>query len=151
LGPFYFTAGSEYTIFNLDGISFANLICYESSIPKIARKFINLGANFITIETNDSWCGHSSGVYQHFEIAKLRAVENRVPIARSANTGISGLILPTGKVNNKIPFNEQKVTLSSIPIKNVQSFYIKYGDWFAVICTLISPITLFFGWLQKRS
>ena len=150
-GQANFTAGSEYTIFNLDGISFANLICYESSIPKIARKFINLGANFITIETNDSWCGHSSGVYQHFEIAKLRAVENRVPIARSANTGISGLILPTGKVNNKIPFNEQKVTLSSIPIKNVQSFYTKYGDWFAVICTLISLITLFFGWLQKRS
>ena len=50
-----------------------------------------------------------------------------------------------------LPFNEQKVTLSSIPIKNVQSFYTKYGDWFAVICTLISLITLFFGWLQKRS
>jgi apolipoprotein N-acyltransferase len=61
------------------------------------------------------------------------------------------LILPTGKVNKKIPFNEQEVFLASIPIKNIPSFYTKYGDWFALICTLISVITLFFGWFQKRS
>ena len=150
-GQANFTAGSEYTIFNVDNFAFANLICYESSIPKIARKFVNLGAKFITIETNDSWCGHSSGVYQHFQIAKIRAVENRIPIARSANTGVSALILPTGKVNKKIPFNKQEVFLASIPIKNIPSFYTKYGDWFALICTLISVITLFFGWFQKRS
>lgn len=150
-GQANWTAGSEYTIFNVDNIAFANLICYESSIPKIARKFVNLGAKFITIETNDSWCGHSSGVYQHFQIAKMRAVENRIPIARSANTGVSALILPTGKVNKKIPFNKQEVFLASIPIKNIPSFYTKYGDWFALICTLISVITLFFGWFQKRS
>ena len=74
-GQANFKAGSKYTIFNVKYIPFANLICYESSIPKIVRKFVNLGAKFITIETNDSWCGHSSGVYQHFQIAKLRAVE----------------------------------------------------------------------------
>jgi apolipoprotein N-acyltransferase len=81
----------------------------------------------------------------------MRAVENRIPIARSANTGVSALILPTGKVNKKIPFNKQEVFLASIPIKNIPSFYTKYGDWFALICTLISVITLFFGWFQKRS
>ena len=150
-GQANFTAGSEYTLFNIDSVSFANLICYESSIPKIARKFANLGAKFITIETNDSWCGHSSGVYQHFQIAKMRAVENRTPIVRSANTGISGLILPTGKVNKKIHFNKQGILLASIPINNISSFYTKYGDWFALICTLISVITLCFGWFQKRS
>jgi apolipoprotein N-acyltransferase len=150
-GQANFTAGSEYTLFNVDSVSFANLICYESSIPKIARKFANLGAKFITIETNDSWCGHSSGVYQHFQIAKMRAVENRIPIVRSANTGISGLILPTGKVNKKIHFNKQGILLASIPINNISSFYTKYGDWFALICTLISVITLCFGWFQKRS
>ena len=150
-GQANFTAGSDYTLFNIDNISFANLICYESSIPNIARKFINLGAKFITIETNDSWCGHSSGVYQHFQIAKMRAVENRTPIARSANTGISALILPTGKVNKKIHFNKQGIILASIPIKNISSFYTKYGDWFAFVCILISVITLCFTCLQKRS
>jgi len=150
-GQANFTAGSEYTLFNVDSISFANLICYESSIPKIARKFVNLGAKFVTIETNDSWCGHSSGVYQHFQIAKIRAVENRIPIARSANTGISGLILPTGKVNKKMHFNKQGILLANIPIKNISSFYTKYGDWFALICALISVITLCFGWFQKKS
>ena len=150
-GQANFTSGSEYTIFKVKNIPFANLICYESSIPKLARKFVNLGAKFITIETNDSWCGHSSGVYQHFEIAKLRAVENRIPIARSANTGISALILPTGKVNKKIPFDEQEIFIANMPIRNISSFYTKYGDWFALICTLISVITILFIWFQKRS
>ena len=150
-GQANFTAGSEYTLFNVDNVSFANLICYESSIPKITRKFINLGAKFITIETNDSWCGHSSGVYQHFQIAKMRAVENRTPIARSANTGISALVLPTGKVNKRIDYNKQGIMLASIPIKNISSFYTKYGDWFALICILISVIALGLGWFQKRS
>ena len=150
-GQANFTPGSEYTLFNIDNIAFANLICYESSIPKITRKFINLGAKFVTIETNDSWCGHSSGVYQHFQIAKMRAVENRTPIARSANTGISALILPTGKVNKRIDYNKQGIVLASIPIKNISSFYTKYGDWFALICILISVITLCLGWFQKRS
>ena len=150
-GQANFTSGSEFTIFKVNNIPFANLICYESSIPRLARKFVNLGAKFITIETNDSWCGHSSGVYQHFEIAKLRAVENRIPIARSANTGISALILPTGKVNKKIPFDKQEIFIASMPIRNISSFYTKYGDWFALICTLISVITILFIWFQKRS
>ena len=135
-----FRGGTDYKVFKLNEVEFSDLICYESSIPKIARKFANLGAKFITIETNDSWCGHSSGVYQHFQIAKMRAVENRIPIVRSANTGISGLILPTGKVNKKIHFNKQGILLASIPINNISSFYTKYGDWFALICTLISVI-----------
>ena len=150
-GQANFKAGSKYTIFNVKNIPFANLICYESSIPKIVRKFVNLGAKFITIETNDSWCGHSSGVYQHFQIAKLRAVENRIPIARSANTGISALILPTGRVDRKIPFDKQEILVASVPIRNISSFYTKYGDWFALICTLILIITILPVWFQKKS
>ena len=82
---------SDFTLFEVDSVPFGNLICYESSIPTIVSQFVRHGAKFLSIETNDSWCGHTSGVYQHFQIARLRAVENRVTIARSANTGISSL------------------------------------------------------------
>ena len=150
-GQANFTAGSEYTMFAVENIPFANLICYESSIPKITRKFTALGAKFITIETNDSWCGHTSGVYQHFQIAKLRAVENRLPIARCANTGISALILPSGKVVKKISFNKQEIFVASVPIRNISSFYTKYGDWFALLCILLSVLIILTGCFQRRS
>ena len=61
---------------------------------KLVRGFVKNGAQFITIQANDGWLGKSAGPYQHFELARLRAIENRVPIVRCANTGISGVISP---------------------------------------------------------
>ena len=146
-----FTPGRDFTLFQVDSVSFGNLICYESSIPTIVSQFVRRGAKFLSIETNDSWCGHTSGVYQHFQIARLRAVENRVAIARSANTGISCLILPTGEVAEKIPYNEQKIILAEIPILDLASFYMRFGELFAIICSLISIILLGTGWVKNRS
>ena len=97
-----FSQGEEYTVFKVDSIQFSNIICYESSLPDIFREFIKRGAQFLSIQANDGWLGNSSGPYQHFELAKLRAIENRISVVRSANTGISGIILPTGRVMEKI-------------------------------------------------
>jgi len=146
-----FTSGRNFTLFEVDSVPFGNLICYESSIPSIVSQFVRHGAKFLSIETNDSWCGHTSGVYQHFQIARLRAVENRVAIARSANTGISSLILPTGEIAEKIPYNEQKIILAEIPILDLASFYMRFGELFAIICSLISIILLGTGWVKNRS
>ncbi len=76
---------------------------------------------------------------------------NRVAIARSANTGISCLILPTGEVAEKIPYNEQKIILAEIPILDLASFYMRFGELFAIICSLISIILLGTGWVKIRS
>ena len=146
-----FTSGRDFTLFEVDSVPFGNLICYESSIPTIVSQFVRHGAKFLSIETNDSWCGHTSGVYQHFQIARLRAVENRVAIARSANTGISSLILPTGEIAKKIPYNEQKIILAEIPIRDLASFYMRFGELFAIICSLISIILLGIGCVKNRS
>ena len=78
-------------------------------------------------------------------------MENRVAIARSANTGISGLILPTGEVAEKIPYNEQQIILAEIPIRDLESFYMRFGELFAIICSLISIILLGLGWIKNRS
>ncbi|MBU0528973.1 apolipoprotein N-acyltransferase [bacterium] len=144
-----FTSGKEYTVFELDSVKFSNLICYESSMPKAVRNFIKNGAQFITIQANDGWLGNSAGPYQHFELARLRAVENRVPIVRCANTGISGVINPIGIVQQKIPLGNEAIIIADIlPIQNL-TFYTKYGEIFAVLCIIISLIIFTSAWINR--
>ena len=132
-----FKAGDNYTVFEFNEFLFSNLICYESSFARYARKFTNQGAQILMIQANDGWLGTSSGPYQHFSLAILRAIENRVPIARSGNTGISGIILPTGKVKQYKKIQSQAVFIEKIPIHSNRSFYSRNGDFFPLICFVI--------------
>ena len=132
-----FKGGSEYKLFNLDKVKFSGLICYESSFPRYARKFTNIGARFLMIQANDGWLGNSRGPYQHFNQSILRSIENRVSIARSGNTGISGIVLPNGKVARKIALNEKSVFNYNIPFDENRSFYSAFGDVFATTCFVI--------------
>ena len=133
-----FKAGKDFKIFNWKGISFSDLICYESSIPGIVREFVRKGSELLIIQANDGWLGNSYGPYQHFELARLRAIENRVPILRSANTGISGVIRSDGRVQSKVGLNKQLIFQESIDISKSGSFYSSYGDIFALVCFLIT-------------
>ena len=145
-----FTAGKEFTLFQIDNVSFSNLICYESSLPDIVRKYVLNGSEFITIQANDGWLGKTSGPYQHFEIAKMRAIENRRSIVRSANTGISGIILPSGKIIKKIPLGERSVSKGIVSLSDRITFYTKYGNilgkWVSLIFILSAGLTL---WIKK--
>jgi apolipoprotein N-acyltransferase len=132
-----FKGGELYKIFEWRNIKFANLICYESSFARYARLFSNKGAQILMIQANDGWLGTSSGPHQHFSLAILRAIENRVPIVRSGNTGISGVILPTGKVKQYKKIQSQAVFIEKILIHSDRSFYSKNGDFFAIICFVI--------------
>lgn len=148
-GQANFTMGKEYTVFGIDSVKFSNVICYESSLPQLVRKFVREGAQFITIQANDGWLGKSSGPYQHFELARLRAVENRLTIIRSANTGISGVIYPSGKIVEKVPLGVQKVFLAKFPIMKNSSIYALYGDVFAMVITIISIVLLGYAWVKR--
>ncbi|MGY8783039.1 MAG: apolipoprotein N-acyltransferase [Fidelibacterota bacterium] len=128
-----FKGGKIYKTFEWKNIIFSDLICYESSLPRYAREFSKRGAKILMIQANDGWLGMSSGPYQHFSLAILRAIENRLPIVRSGNTGISGIILPSGKVQIKKELNTQAVFMGKVPIYSKKSFYSQYGDFFAVI------------------
>ena len=132
-----FMGGDNYAKFSYDKISFSNLICYESSLPRYARRFIKDGAKFLMIQANDGWLGNSAGPYQHFELARLRAIENRVTIVRSGNTGISRIIMRNGLVKKKVPLGEQSVFKEKITLGDAGSFYTKYGDVFASLCFVI--------------
>ena len=123
-----FTRGNEYKLFQIGNFSFSNLICFESSIPNIVRKFVKKGAQFLIIQANDGWLGNTSGPYQHFELAKLRAIENRRSVVRSANTGISGIILPTGRVVNYKSIGERGVFKEKIPLYDSITFFSLHGN-----------------------
>ena len=135
-GQANFTKGQHIAIFKIDSLNIGNVICYESSNPTLVSKFIRKGANILSIQTNDGYLGESSGPYQHFNIAKMRAIENRVPIIRSANTGISGMILPSGVSNKKIKLGRSSIIKVGTPIMKTGSFYTKYGDIFVLFCLL---------------
>ncbi len=144
-----FTSGKEYTVFELGSTKFSNIICYESSLPKIVKGFVKNGAQFITIQANDGWLRKSAGPYQHFELAKLRAIENRVFIVRCANTGISGVINSKGIVQHKIPLGEKSIIIADIlPAQNL-TFYTKYGEVFAILCIIVSLMIFTSVWKKR--
>ena len=147
-GQANFTHGTEYTVFELDSVRFSNIICYESSMPVVVRKLIKNGAQFLTIQANDGWLGNSAGPYQHFELARLRAIENRVPIVRCANTGISGVIDPTGIVQHKIPLGEKSIIKAEILPAQKLTFYTKYGEIFAILCIIFTIGIFTTAWLN---
>jgi apolipoprotein N-acyltransferase len=132
-----FQGGKDYKVFKWNQVQFSDLICYESSLPRYARQFVQNGADILMIQANDGWLGESAGPYQHFELARLRAIENRIPVVRSGNTGISGVILPTGEVQRKVPLGIALVFMENIPLYTPGSFYSHYGDVFAVISFVI--------------
>ena len=107
------------------------LICYDSVYPSWIRNFVTEGAGFLTIITNDGWWGDSSGHRQHFEYAKLRAIEFNRWIVRSANNGTSGIIRPDGTVEQKTDYWVRTGFNSVIPVIKEQTIYAKYGDWLA--------------------
>tara|TARA_B110000495_G_scaffold167531_1_gene154068 strand:- start:374 stop:1747 length:1374 start_codon:yes stop_codon:yes gene_type:complete len=110
-----FTPGSDYKVFDIKDFKASILICYDSSSPQIVKKMVNNGAEILFIITNDSYVGQFMP-YQHFQLARLRAVEQRVPVVQSANTGISGIILPSGKIVYSSKLNERTVFTAEVSI-----------------------------------
>jgi apolipoprotein N-acyltransferase len=102
------------------------------------REFVAKGSELLIIQANDGWLGNSYGPHQHFELARLRAIENRIPVLRSANTGISGIIRPDGTVQRKVGLNKKLVIKEKIKIVKSGSIYTYYGDIFALVCVFIT-------------
>lgn len=122
--------GNKATLFEVDGYQTTALICYDSVFPGWVRQFVVNGADFLTIVTNDGWWGNTSGHIQHFAYARLRAVEFRRWIVRSANNGISGIISPDGDVKVETEYWKRTGFTYRVPIASQMTFYAVYGDWF---------------------
>ena len=114
------------------------------------RKFIQKGANVIFIITNDGWWKNTSGYQQHHLYAKLRAIETRRYIARSANTGISSIINPMGDVDKMIPWNHQGVIESTLPLYDGETFYVKHGDLLGRLFSFWSVISILYFFVHNK-
>lgn len=119
----------------------APIICYESVYGDYVTNYVRKGANVLTIITNDGWWGNTEGHRQHMLYARLRAIETGCWIARSANTGISCFIDPTGKIYQPQPWNTQSAIKMAIPIRAAsQTFYVQHGDWLSIAAMVLAGI-----------
>lgn len=131
------------------GIGAAPVICYESIWADYVAKYVKKGAQFIAIITNDGWWGNTSGKDQHLQYAKLRAIENRRWVARSANTGISGFINQRGDIVQQTKWWVPAALNQEINLNEELTTYTKVGDIAAYIGLAIA-LGGFFILIKKR-
>lgn len=124
-------------------------ICYESVYGEFMSKFVRNGANILFISTNDGWWGDTPGYKQHNSYSRLRAIENRRSLARSANTGISCFINQRGDIISKTGYWEQAILKGTINANDKITFYTRHGDYlfrlahfFSVLMVLYSIVRL---------
>jgi apolipoprotein N-acyltransferase len=147
------TAGTEYTVFQLPdgGVRFGVLICYEGIFPSATRRFVADGAQFLVNVTNDAWYGRTSAPHQHLAQGILRTIENRVPMVRSANTGISAFVDATGQVIWQGPLYETLAHVETVSWPGVTTFYARFGDVFVWGCAVVTALAVVVGWRRRRA
>ncbi len=129
-----FTPGTELSIGRVDGHPLGAFICYEAIFPDLARGFVDRGAELLVNITNDGWYGRTSAPYQHFAMAVFRAVENERYLVRAANTGITAVVDPRGRVVESTELFERRAIVRDVPFVSTTTFYARHGDVFAWAC-----------------
>jgi apolipoprotein N-acyltransferase len=120
------------------------LVCFEVIFPEIARAYVQAGAGVLVNITNDAWFGNSSAPYQHLAMTVFRAVENRVPLVRAANTGISSVIDSKGHIRGMTPLFEEATLSAEVRRGAGGSFYSRHGDLFALVCLGLGALLALF-------
>ena len=148
------TTQVEREVFEFNGEELvAPIICYESVYGEYVTGYVINGAQFLAIITNDAWWGNTQGHKQHLSYAKLRAVENRRAIARSANTGISAFINQKGEVVSFLGYGKRGALRASVPLNDELTFYTKYGDYIARVSQFLTLFIFLFAvvkWKRRR-
>ncbi len=152
-----FEPGSDYTVMTVpygagdrrEQAKLCTVICYEIIFPDLVRQFVKRGAAVVTTITNDAWFGRTAAPYQHFSMAVFRAVENRVPVARAANSGISGFIDSRGRILEASGIFTEAHLIRTLTPGTERTFYTQYGDIFSYLC-LIATLIFLPGGLKKQ-
>ncbi len=134
---------------SLDGTKVSPAICYESIYGGFLSDYIRKGGQLIFIMTNDGWWGNTAGYRQHMSYGRLRAIEFRKSIARSANTGISCFINQRGDVLQQTKWWEDDAIKQTIYKNDIKTFYAKHGDYLGVIASWIAVLLLLLNFFKK--
>jgi apolipoprotein N-acyltransferase len=135
-----FSPGLNLELLPVDGHRLSVAICYEVVYPDLVRQFVAGGSELLTTITNDAWFGETSAPLQHFQQAAIRAIENGRYLVRSANTGISGIVDPYGRVLAQTPIFESAVVVGEARFLRTSTFFSRHGDVLAyasVVATLV--------------
>jgi apolipoprotein N-acyltransferase len=125
-------------------LKIAPIICYESVYGDYVSKFVLNGANLIFVITNDGWWGNTGGYRQHFLFSRLRAIETRRSVARSANTGISAFINQRGDVSQQTSYWVPAAIRQTINANDELTFYVKHGDYLARMSVFLTALSVLF-------
>ena len=123
-----FSAGEDAVLLPVGTHTVSTSICYEVVYPDLVRRFVAAGSEMLTTITNDAWFGATSAPYQHFEQASMRAIEEGRYLVRSANTGISGIVDPYGRVITRTAIFQPAVTVGEARFLTASTFYARHGD-----------------------
>lgn len=139
----FWEEGSDWTIFELDGIRFATPICFEDTFGYLSRGFVQRGAEVIVNLTNDLWSYSEPAAMQHMLMAVVRAVENRRSLVRSTNGGMTVIVDPNGQITDMMPAFVEGYLTGSVPVyTGTTTLYTAWGDWFAVVLSIAAFVAL---------
>jgi apolipoprotein N-acyltransferase len=127
------------------------LICYESIFPDLSRHYRLHGADLLANITNDAWFGRSVAPYQHVAHLRLRAIENRVGIVRSANTGISEYVDPLGRVHGATQLFVAAGPTFDVATSHVRTLYVSWGDWIGALSAVLTLALCIAAYVTNRS
>jgi apolipoprotein N-acyltransferase len=149
VGNFQF--GEEYDLLSFGGAQVGVMICFESHFGELSREYARRGADVLIEMTNDGYLGKTPILRQHLANSVFRAVETQRPLLRVTNVGITAYITEEGQVLDAADVYEEATRAWTIEKSGgVQTFYLKYGDWFAWLCSLLSVLLLAAGFWKKR-
>jgi apolipoprotein N-acyltransferase len=144
------TTQKERSVFQIkNSAKVAPIICYESVYGEYVSDYVKNGAQFLAIITNDAWWGNTQGHQQHLSLARLRAIENRRWIARSANTGISAIIDDRGNILESLAYGTEGAIKGTVYPKTKVTFYTTHGDYIARIASLMGLFVLLFSVFRR--
>ncbi|PIP08950.1 MAG: apolipoprotein N-acyltransferase [Syntrophobacteraceae bacterium CG23_combo_of_CG06-09_8_20_14_all_50_8] len=137
-----FKAGEGYHPLFLNNCKIGVLICYEGIFPEGSRTYRQQDADLLVNITNDAWFGRSSAPYQHLSMTAFRAVENRLYLLRAANTGMSAIIDPTGKIISHTNLFAVATLKGKVRFIDNRTFYMAYGDVFVYLCLIFLALVI---------
>lgn len=141
---FDLSPGQDYTVFDARGFRFGAVICYEDTVPQLYRQFVQRDVDFMVNLTNDAWFKTSPELETHLANAVFRAIENRRPLVRTTNNGVTCVVSEHGFIAARCePFRENSLSVElRLPADRAQTFYTRHGDLFVCACGVIAAVAI---------
>ena len=148
LDDLLFIPGTQRRLFDANGKHYGVFICYESIFGDDMRQFARLGAQVLVNISDDGWYGDTSAPWEHLDMVRMRAIENRRWIVRATNTGITAAIDPQGRITALYPRHIRGSIQVAFGYRDDTTFYTRHGDWFAWLCAWVTFAMIVFGYFR---